>query len=73
MYCGMKKSPFCILPIRKLNRETFTFLSLIVFSILDDTDLLTVFPFGNKDETASGLNIYFKMVEISWLSSNELQ
>ena len=43
-----------------LRRETFIFLSLIGFSVLDDTNLLT-FPFGNKDGTASGLSIYFKL------------
>ena len=64
---------FCILI---LIRETFTFLSLIVFSILDDTNLLTTFPFGNNDGTASGLSIYFKLPPrrrhfSSWLSSNE--
>ena len=53
-----EKPPFLIFSIRILNRETFTFLILIVFSILDGTDLLTVFPFGNKDGTAFGLSIY---------------
>ena len=41
-----------------------------------DPDLLTAFPFGNKDETASGLSMYFKLPQrrhrfSSWLSSNE--
>ena len=72
----MKKPPFCIFSIRILSRETFTFLSLIVFSILDDTDLLMVFSFENKDGTASGLSRYFKLPPSkrcfsSWLSSNE--
>ena len=71
-----EKPPFYIFSIRILNRETFTILSLIVFSIVDDTDLLTVFPFGNKDGTASGLSIYCKLPArrrrfSSWLSSNE--
>ena len=59
-----------------LSRETFTFLSLIGFPILDDTDFLTAFPLGNKDRTASGLSIYFKLPPrrcrfSSWLLSNE--
>ena len=71
-----EKPPFCIFSIHILNRETFTFLSLIVFSILDDTNLLPAFPFGNKDGTASGLSIYCKLPPrrhrfSSWLSSNE--
>ena len=70
------KASFLHLSIRILNRETFTFLSLIVFSILDNIDLLTAFPFGNKDETASGLRIYCKLPTrrrrfSSWLSSTE--
>ena len=71
-----EKPPFCIFSIRIINRETFTVLSLIVFSILDNTDLLTAFSFGNKDGTASGLSIYCKLPLrrrhfSSWLSSNE--
>ena len=63
---------FFSLPI--LNRETFTFLSLIAFSISDDTDLLTAFPFGNKDENTSGLSIYLQLPPrrggfSSWLSN----
>ena len=72
----MKKPRFCIFCIRILNRETFTFLGLTVFSTLDDTDLLTAFPFGDEDGTASGLSIYFKLAPrrhrfSSWLSSNQ--
>ena len=72
----MKKPPFCIYSIRISNRETFTFLNLIVSSILDDPDLLTAFPLGKKDGTASDLSIYFKLPPrrhhlSSWLSSNE--
>ena len=68
-----EKPPFCIFSIHILN---FTFLSLIVFSILDNTDLLTTFPFGNKDGTTSDLSIYCKLplrrcCFSSWLSSNE--
>ena len=64
----MKKPPLCIFSIRILNKETFTFLSLIIFSILDDTDLLTAIPSGNKDGTLLPLGrCHFS----SWLSSNE--
>ena len=72
----MKNPPFCIFSIRILNRETFIFLGLIIFSILDDTDLLMAFPFEIKDGTESGLSIYFRLLPRkrrfrSWLSPNE--
>ena len=46
------------------------------FSISNDTNLLTTFPFENNDGTASGLSIYFKLPPrrrrfSSWISSNE--
>ena len=56
-----EKRPFCIFSLSILNRGAFTFLSLIVFSILDDTDLLTAYPFKNKDGTASGLSIQWNL------------
>ena len=72
----MKNPPFCVFSIRILNRETFIFLGLIIFSILDDTDLLMAFPFEIKDGTESGLSIYFRLLPRkrrfrSWLSPNE--